>query len=70
MDRVFVDTATWLALINKRDGLHRQSQEKMAVLARQKAHLVRTEFVLIEVANALSAPHLRAITLAFVASAR
>ncbi len=67
---VFVDTAAWIALVNKRDSLHERAQAIMSELAGHKAHLVTTEFVLIEVADALCSSQLRALTLAFVASAR
>ena len=53
---VFVDTAAWLALISRRDTLHRPAQQVMSDLRRQRARLVTTEFILLEVANALSAP--------------
>lgn len=70
MGKVFVDTAAWIALINSRDALHGRSLQVMAALARDKTQLVTTEFVLLEVADALCAPHLRAVTIAFIESAR
>lgn len=70
MRRVFVDTAGWIGLINRSDGLHVQAQQVLGDLRRQKAQLVTTEFVLIEVADALSSPALRFQTVAFIDSLR
>ena len=70
METVFVDTAAWIALINSRDALHERALQVMAQLARDKTQLVTTEFVLLEVADALCAPHLRSVTIAFIESAR
>ncbi len=70
MTPVFVDTAGWLALINKRDSLHQQSRRIMASLERPGLKLVTTEFVLLEVADALCTPQLRATAINFVESAR
>ena len=53
MPTVLVDTAAWIALVNTRDELHTRSQKTMAELRSRKVALVTTEFVLLEVANAL-----------------
>ena len=66
MRKVFVDTAAWIALINISDGLHVPAQQVMSALRQQKARLVTTEFALLEVADALSAPATRSQTAAFV----
>lgn len=58
MRKVFVDTVAWLALLNISDGLHTPAQQMMHDLRQQNVQLVTTEFVLIEVADALSAPSL------------
>lgn len=55
MPTVLVDTAAWIALVNTRDELHKQAEEVMAELRRRNVVLVTTEFVLLEVANALCA---------------
>ncbi len=70
MEKVFVDTAAWIALINSRDALHGRALQVMAALARDKTQWITTEFVLLEVADALCAPHLRPVTIAFIESAR
>ena len=66
MRKVFVDTVAWIALINISDGLHTPAQQVMNDLRQQNAQLVTTEFVLIEVADALSAPIVRSHTVAFI----
>ena len=66
MLKVLVDTAAWLALVNKRDFLHAPARRVMSDLSRQNAHLTTTEFVLIEVANALSNPAFRAQIIRFI----
>ena len=60
MPKVLVDTAAWIALVNTRDELHKQAEEVMAELRRRNVALVTTEFVLLEVANALCASAWRA----------
>lgn len=56
MRRVFVDTAAWIALLNRDDQLHTRALERRKVLFRKGVLLITTEFVLLEVADALSAP--------------
>ena len=51
-----MDTAAWIALLNLNDELHEQAQQVMESLRRRHACLITTEFVLLEVADALSAP--------------
>lgn len=53
MPTVLVDTAAWIALVNTRDELHNRAEQTMAELRRRKVALVTTEFVLLEVGNAL-----------------
>jgi uncharacterized protein len=53
MPTVLVDTAAWIALVNTRDELHSRAEQTMTELRRRKSTLVTTEFVLLEVANAL-----------------
>jgi predicted nucleic acid-binding protein len=53
MPTVLVDTAAWIALINTRDELHNRAEQTMAELRRRNVALMTTEFVLLEVANAL-----------------
>ena len=55
MPTVLVDTAAWIALVNTRDELHNRAEQMMADLRRRNVALVTTEFVLLEVSNALCA---------------
>lgn len=70
MLKVFVDTAAWIALLNIDDELHKQAQEVIGRLSHQKARLITTEFVLLEVADALSTPSIRSQTVAFIEGLR
>src|SRR6266446_6921967 len=55
MPTVLVDTAAWIALVNTRDELHSRAEQTMIELRRGNVALITTEFVLLEVANALCA---------------
>ena len=65
-DKVFVDTAAWIALLNKQDTYHLIALKVMESLREQNILLVTTEFVLLEVADAFSQPILRAQTIDFI----
>lgn len=54
MVRVFVDTAAWLALINKDDHFHKQAKAVRDQLMSSQASFTTTDWVLLEVANSLS----------------
>jgi len=66
MTRVFVDTAAWVGLLNTRDELHEAAQRQIGELRRQNAHLITTEFVLLELANMFSAPVWRQKVVRFI----
>ncbi len=66
MQKTFVDTAGWIALVNQRDALHRQAIALYRELARKKTPLITTEFVLMEVADAFAAPPTRQTAIAFL----
>lgn len=66
MPKVFVDTAAWIALLNISDMLHNYAEQVMSKLLQQKTLLVTTEFVLLEVADALSSPTIRVKTINFI----
>jgi predicted nucleic acid-binding protein len=65
-DKIFIDTAAWIALLNSRDNLHQKARLIMDDLIENKNPLVTTEFVLMEVADAISAPRLRSKTIDFI----
>jgi len=60
---VFVDTAAWIALLNSDDALLKRDAPGDDQAAPGKARLVTTAWVLLELANALSAPKSRIWTL-------
>jgi uncharacterized protein len=60
MPTVLVDTAAWIALVNTRDELHSRAEQTLAELRRGNLALLTTEFVLLEVANALCSSAWRA----------
>lgn len=70
MPAVFVDSVAWIALLNSSDSLHAQAQQVLADLRRQSTPLLTTDFVLLEVADALSAPAFRDHTVRFIDSLR
>ena len=61
MSGVFVDTVAWIALLNVNDALYEQARQVMETLRHQNARLITTEFVLLEVADALSTPSIRSL---------
>jgi predicted nucleic acid-binding protein len=63
---VFVDSVAWIARVNTRDALFAATRRVFNSLERQRAMLVTTEFVFLEVADALSSPPLRARSVAFL----
>ena len=70
MAEVFVDTVAWLALLNASDALHEPARQIMEQLRAQQVHLTTTEFVLVEVADALCVPAVRAQTIRFIEGLR
>jgi len=68
--KIFTDTVAWVALVNTRDSLHKKSKEVFTNLRRQNYKFVTTEFVLLEFANALSAPDFRVKAAIFVEGLR
>ena len=70
MADVFVDTVAWIALLNANDALHAAARRLMGGFPQEDTRLVPTEFVLLEVADALSAPSIRPKTVAFIEGLR
>lgn len=66
MKKVFVDTAAWLALINSRDYLHDSAINVRRQLKQNGYNFVTTDFVFLEVADALSSPPYRQQTINFI----
>ncbi len=55
-----MDTAAWLALINKDDRFHKRAKAIRDKLLSSKTDFITTDQVLVEVANSLSKPRFRA----------
>ena len=64
--KVFVDTSAWIALINSSDNLAAKAKQILVRLNQQQVILVTTEFILLEVADALCQSHLRQKTYAYI----
>jgi predicted nucleic acid-binding protein len=58
---VFVDTVAWLALVNKSEDLHGAARIVRDQLIQQKAKLITTDFVVVEIANSLARLPLRGV---------
>lgn len=69
-NNVFIDTWAWIALLNESDRRHDEAMSMMQVLRQQKKKLLTSEFVLMEVADALSAPAIRTKTFGFIGALR
>lgn len=59
MQKVFVDTVAWIALVNLHDSLHERAKTMLAQLRTDGRRFITSEFVLIEFANTLSSPAFR-----------
>lgn len=70
MSIVFVDTVAWIALANTRDSLHRYAREIFEQLLVADTSFVTSEFVLVELGNALCSPEYRLRTALFIQSLR
>ena len=66
MKKVFVDTAAWLALINIDDIWHQQAKQIRLELVKQNYIFITTEFILLEVGDALCSQGLRKNTANFL----
>ncbi len=66
MTKVFVDTAAWLALINVDDDFHQLAKQVRIQLQQDNLSLVTSNFVLLEVADALTALKFRSKTINFI----
>ena len=64
--QVFVDTAAWLALINVDDDFHNLAKQVRRKLQQDNCSLTTSDFVLLEVADALTVPKVRTQTINFI----
>ncbi len=49
-----MDTAAWLALLNKSDTLHEKTKRIRNKLIKERRQFLMTDYVIVEIANALS----------------
>lgn len=66
MNKVFVDTAAWLALINFDDDFHEIAKQIRKNLEKENYQFITSDFVFLEVADALTTPFMRQKTIAFI----
>lgn len=66
MTKVFVDTSAWIALINLDDDWNEQAKKVKLKLQQDNCSLVTSDFVFLEVADALTAPKIRSRTINFI----
>jgi predicted nucleic acid-binding protein len=66
MKKVFVDTAAWIALLNVDDIWHQQAKQTRLELVEQNYIFITTEFILLEVGDALCSQSLRQNTANFL----
>ena len=66
MSKVFVDTAAWLALVNQDDDLHTQAIQVKNRLQADKSFLITTDFIFLEVADALATLKFRRNTIIYI----
>lgn len=66
MNQVFVDTAAWLALLNADDTWHQKARSLRSDLVHTGHIFTTTDFVLLEIADALCAPRYRESTADFL----
>ena len=69
-ETVFWDTAAFVALGNARDEHHDEAMQIREALGKQKAHLLTTSAVLIEVANTFSKAPWRAVARQLIEATR
>lgn len=51
MQKVFVDTVAWIALVNLHDSLHNRAKDVLAQLRTDGCRFLTSEFVLVEFAK-------------------
>lgn len=54
MRRIFLDTCGILAIVNKRDSLHKKAVQINSVLLFENVNFITTEYIIVEVGNALA----------------
>jgi len=70
MDNIFVDTAAWIALLDRSDSLHQKADQIFNKLSDDNARLVTTEFILLELGDGFSAAGKRREAFKFIEDLR
>lgn len=65
-EAVFVDSFTWIAVINKSDNYHEVSLKTMEELLNKHVKLITTNYVVVETINALSKVEFRKAVIEFI----
>ena len=68
MNKVFVDTAAWIALLNVDDLWHQEAHRLRSELVDKNYVFITTDFVLLEIADALCLPKYKKNTANFLHS--
>jgi len=63
-----MDTSAWIALLNVDDSWHNKASQVRLQLLRQNYIFVTSNFILLEVADALSSPSIRQNTVNFISN--
>ncbi len=66
MKQVFVDTSAWIALLNTDDVWHKKARQVRLDLLKQNYSFVTSQFILLEVGDALCSPLARQNTANFI----
>lgn len=66
MKKVFVDTSAWIALLNKDDIWHKKAHRIRLMLSQQSYCFITSNFVLLELADALCSVLKRQKTIDFI----
>ena len=66
MNKVFVDTAAWIALLNVDDDWHQEAHRLRSELVNKNYVFITTDFVLLEIADALCSPKYKKNTADFL----
>ena len=70
MKPVFVDTAAFIAIGNRRDAFHAQAVSTATALKQSHRNLVTTDAVLLEFGNAFSAVNLKPVAVKMIEAVR
>ncbi len=66
IEPIFVDSFAWIAAINKSDNYHEISLRILEELLNKHAKLITTNYVIVEIINALSKAELRKTAIEFI----